>query len=157
MVTKVQFHFHILENKKFLQLLNWCKCEIHHMQLNSFSTSLFCMLQSTLSLIKYAQPNPISSVIVAIIHDGENEPREWGSLHFSLFFLTSEKKAILNVAHQKKKKWARSKHVLCWPTIPQGRKKEPEGPIVSTHQKAALTVTSAVSKADTVSHHGEIV
>lgn len=103
MVTKVQFHFHILENKEFLQLLNWCKCEIHHMQLNCFSTSLFYMLQSTLSLIKYAQPNPISSVIVAIIHDGENEPREWGSLHFSLFFLTSEKKAILNVAHQKKK------------------------------------------------------
>lgn len=56
------------------------------MQLDSYSTSLFCILQSTLSLIKHAQPNPISSVIVAIIHDRENEPRGWDSLLLNLFF-----------------------------------------------------------------------
>lgn len=36
--------------------------------------------------------NPISSVIVAIIHDRVNEPRGWDSLVSNLFFLASEKR-----------------------------------------------------------------
>lgn len=47
--------------------------------------------------------------------------------------------------------------MVCWPTIIQCRKREPEGSIVSILHRAALTGSSAVSKADTVSHRGKIV
>lgn len=60
---------------------------------------------------------------------------------------------------EKKKKAMSTKqtHMLCWPTIIQCRNREPEGSIVSAHHRAALTDSSAVSKADTVSHRGKIV
>lgn len=74
------------------------------MQLDSHSTRLFCILQSTLSLIKHAQPNPISSVIVAIIHNRENEPCGWDSLLLNLFFLASEKDNLECSPQNKKKK-----------------------------------------------------
>lgn len=47
--------------------------------------------------------------------------------------------------------------MLCWPTITRRRKKEPEGSIVSPLHRAALTDSSALSKADTVSHRSKIV
>ncbi len=81
------------------------------MQLDSFSTSLFYILHSTLSLIKHTQSNPISSVIVAIIHDRENEPHGWNSLLLNLFFLASEK-TILNLANEQKT-MNQSKHMFC--------------------------------------------
>lgn len=155
-VTKVKHQFHT-ENclKSFMQMSN----PSHATWLNS--TTSFCMQRGTLSLIKYAQPNPISGVIVEIIPDGgkKNEPRQRGRLLLNWvgFVLYQKKKEKKKERPPPQRKRAQSKHMLCWPTMRHGRKRQPGGPIVSAHQKAALTVTSAVSKADTVSHHGKIV
>lgn len=52
------------------------------MKPDSYSVSLFYIQRSTYSFIKHTESNPISSAIVTIIHDRENESPGWDSLLF---------------------------------------------------------------------------
>lgn len=56
--------------------------------------------------------NPISSVIVAIIHDRVNEPRGWDSLLLNLFFSSPRKKDNLECSPPKKTTSTRQTHAL---------------------------------------------
>lgn len=126
----------------------------------------FACCRKTLSLIRCARPNHASLVPSFTIEGGgdDDEPRH--QFHQDGASRTEEE--------EKGKKWGRererekkkykqerkaeqSQHMFRWPAMTRGRKREPEGPIVSGQQKAALTVTSAVSKADTGSRRGPIL
>lgn len=128
------------------------------------------MLQENLELDKIC--TAWSHIFSALIYNGkfgvewQNEPCESHSLGFAWFY-SAEDEASLTADQEEQQKRERkkktrekaeqSKHMFHWPTMTQGRKREPEGPIVSTHQKAALTITSAVSKADTEPRRGPIL
>lgn len=97
------------------------------------------------------QSNPISLVIVAIIHGRENEPCGWGSLLLNLLFVASEKDNLESTKQT-------HDHLTHNSTMQKkGGGMKLEGPIVSSIHRAALTDSPAVSKADTESHRDKTV
>ncbi len=73
------------------------------MKPDSYSVSLFYILHSTYSFIKHKESNPISSAIVTIIHDRENESPLDGIAYFFKFIFPRLWNDNLKHAPQKRK------------------------------------------------------